>query len=421
MAQFDYTAKSRDGKSISGTVDAADRRGAISAVERLGLTPLLVTEKSEAAKKKMKAERGKSGGGKSMFRLSRPNHMSRNEVSLFTSELCDLIEGGMTLGNALNRLASRGDGESGPSQVITALRDSIVEGASFSTALEKFPKIFSPIFINMIRAGEASGALTDVLRRLIEHQERAAAVRSKVTKAMVYPVIVLIMGFGVAIYAMTNILPKFKTIFDSMGPDGLPPMTKMLIGISDWTKKFGLFMVIFIIAGILALYRWIQTPKGRRKWDGFKLKMPLVRGIVASATYANFARTLQSLLENGVPVLQALKITSQTVGNAVIGDELINARERVTDGTTISGPLAAGGVFPRAIIDLISTGEDTGDMPGALGHVAKRYENELERNVDIFTSALEPIMIFVVAIIIGFIAISVMQAVLSVTSGANIR
>ena len=177
MAQFEYTAQSRDGKSISGTVDAADRRGAISAVERRGLALLLVTEISEAAKKILKAERGKSGGGKSMFRLSRPNHMSRNEVSLFTSELCDLIEGGMTLGNALNRLASRGDGESGPSQVITALRDSIVEGASFSTALEKFPKIFSPVFINMIRAGEASGALTDVRRRLIEHQERAAAVR----------------------------------------------------------------------------------------------------------------------------------------------------------------------------------------------------------------------------------------------------
>ena len=421
MPQFDYTAKSRDGKSTSGTVDAADRRGAISAVERLGLVPLVVTEKSEAAKKKMKAERSKSAGGKSRFKLTRPNHMNNNEVALFTSELCDLIEGGMTLGNALNRLAARGDGESGPSQVITSLRDSIVEGASFSTALEKFPKIFSPIFINMIRAGEASGALTDVLRRLIEHQERAAAVRSKVTRAMVYPVIVLIMGFGVAIFAMTYILPKFKTIFDSMGEDGLPPMTKMLIGISAWTVKYGLFMIIFIIAGIFALYKWIQTPKGRRKWDALKLKLPLVKGVVASATYANFARTLQSLMENGVPVLQALKITSQTVGNAVIADELMNARERVTDGTTISGPLAAGGIFPRTIIDLISTGEDTGDMPGALGHVAKRYENELERNVDILTTALEPIMIFVVALIIGFIAISVVQAVLSVTSGANIR
>jgi type II secretory pathway component PulF len=347
--------------------------------------------------------------------------MSGNEVMLFTGELCDLLEGGMTLGNALNCLASRGDGESGPSQVITALRDSIIEGANFSAALEKFPKVFSPIFINMIRAGEASGALTDVLKRLITHFERAHAMHSKVIGAMVYPVIVLIMGFGVAVFAMTYILPKFQTIFDQMGHDALPTMTKMLIGISEWTKKYAILVLIAMIAGVIALRKWIQTPPGRRKWDGLKLKLPLVRGIVASATYANFARTLQSLLENGVPVLQALKITSQTVGNAVIGDELLNARERVTDGTTISGPLAAGGVFPPTIIDLISIGEQTGDMPAALGHIAKRYENELEKNVTIFTAALEPIMIFVVALIIAFVAISVMQAVLGVTSGMNIK
>ncbi|NLB70020.1 MAG: type II secretion system protein [Lentisphaerae bacterium] len=421
MAQFNYTAKSRDGKNKAGIVDAADRRGAISAVERMGLIPLTITEKSGATKQKSKSGKTKSGKPRSAFKLTRPNHMTKNELSLFTGELCDLIDGGMTLGNALNRLGSRGDGESGPSQVITALRDSIVEGASFSAALEKFPKIFSPIYVNMIRAGEASGALTDVLRRLIEHQERSAAVRAKVTSAMVYPAIVLVMGFGVAIFAMTSILPKFKTIFDSMGPDGLPPMTKMLIGISDWIKKYGILLICFIVAAIIGLYKWIQTHKGRRKWDNLKLTLPLIKGIVASATYANFARTLQSLMENGVPVLQALKITSQTVGNSVVGDELLNARERVTDGTTISGPLAAGGVFPRTIIDLISIGEDTGDMPSALGHIAKRYENELNRNVEIFTSALEPIMIFAVALIIGFIAVSVMQAVLSVTSGANIK
>lgn len=419
MPQFDYTAKSKDGVKSTGQVDAQDRRGAFAAVEKLGLIPLAVTQKSESAKAKQKAAKAKVK--KSGFKLARPNHMSSNEVMLFTGELCDLLEGGMTLGNALNCLASRGDGESGPSQVITALRDSIIEGANFSSALEKFPKAFSPIYVNMIRAGEASGALTDVLKRLITHFERAQAMHSKVIGAMVYPVIVLIMGFGVAVFAMTYILPKFQTIFDQMGPDGLPTMTKMLIGLSEWTKKYAILVAIAIIAGIIALRKWIQTPSGRRKWDGLKLKVPLVKGIVASATYANFARTLQSLLENGVPVLQALKITSQTVGNAVIGDELLNARERVTDGTTISGPLAAGGVFPATIIDLISIGEQTGDMPSALGHIAKRYENELEKNVTIFTAALEPIMIFVVALIIAFVAISVMQAVLGVTSGMNIK
>jgi len=420
MPQFEYTAKSRDGKNSAGFVDAADRRGAIAAVERLGLIPLNVARRSDSAKARPKAAKGAKSGS-SAFKLARPNHMSANEVMLFTGELADLIEGGMTLGNALNCLASRGDGQSGHSQVITALRDAIIEGATFSSALEKHPKIFSPIYINMIRAGEASGAMTDVLQRLIAHFERSHAMHSKVVSAMVYPVIVLIMGFGVAVFAITYILPKFQTIFDQMGAENLPAMTKMLIGISDWSKKYAIFLAIGIVAGIFALRQWIKTPRGVRKWDGLKLKLPLIKGIVASAIYANFARTLQSLLENGVPVLQALKITSQTVGNTVVGDELMTARERVTDGTTISGPLAAGGVFPQTIIDLIAIGEQTGDMPAALGHIAKRYENALERNVAIFTSALEPIMIFAVAIVIAFVAISVMQAVLGVTSGMNIK
>lgn len=419
MPQFDYTAKSRDGIKSTGQVEAGDRRAAIAAVEKLGLVPLSLTQKVDSVKAKRKAAKDKAG--KSTFKLTRANYMSSRDVLLFTGELCDLLEGGMTLGNALNCLASRGDGESGPSQVITSLRNSIIEGANFSTALEKFPKVFTPIFVNMIRAGEASGAMTDVLKRLIIHYERASEIRAKVTGAMVYPVIVLIMGFGVAVFAMTYILPKFKTIFDQMGPDGLPTMTKMLIGMSEWFKKYSIFALLVIIASIYSLHKWIQTPPGRRRWDGLKLKTPLVKGIVASAIYANFARTLQSLLENGVPVLQALKITSQTIGNAVVGDELSKARERVTDGTTISGPLAAGGVFPPTIIDLLAIGEQTGDMPAALGHIAKRYESELNKNVTIFTTALEPIMIFVVALIIAFVAISVMQAVLGVTSGVNIK
>lgn len=422
MAQFEYMAKSRDGTKHNGQVEAADRRGAISAVERLGLVPLSVTQLSESAKANAKRNAARrKATGKLTFKLARPNYMSMRDTLLFTGELCDLLEGGMTLGNALNCLAARGDGESGPTQVIGALRDAIIEGANFSSALEKFPKAFPPIYVNMIRAGEASGAMTDVFKRLIEHYERAAEIRSKVTTAMVYPVIVLIMGFAVAVFAMTYILPKFQTIFDQMGPEGLPPMTRMPIGTSDWIKKYFMLVLIATIAGGYALHAWIQTPPGRRRWDGLKLRVPLLKGIVASAIYANFARTLQSLLENGVPVLQALKITSETVGNAVVGDELSKARERVTDGTTISGPLSEGGIFPPMIIDLLAIGEQTGNMPSALGHIAKRYENELNKNVTIFTAALEPIMIFVVALIIAFVAISVMQAVLGVTSGVNIK
>ncbi len=346
--------------------------------------------------------------------------MNLREVSLFTGELCDLLDAGMTLGNALNCLATQAEGEPrGP--IISSLRDAIVGGANFSDALAQHPKIFSQIYVSMIRAGEASGSLPTVLRRLIGHFERLQAIRSRVVSALVYPVIVLVMGFGVGIFAVTYILPKFKTIFDQMGPDGLPKMTKILLGISDWLTHYGLVAMLAIAIGAIVLHRWTKTPTGRRAKDRFLLKAPLIRGMVASSIYANFASTLQSLLENGVPVLRALAITAETANNAVISDELLKARDRVTDGTTISGPLAAGGVFPPMLINLVSIGEQTGDLASALGHVSKRYESELDRNVTIFTTALEPILILVVALIIGFIAVSIVMAVLSVTSGANVH
>ena len=412
MPTFDYIARSKAGARVQGSLDAADRHAALVAISKLGHTPISVKAAAEAKPK------AKAAG--SFFKLSRPATMNMREVSLFTSELCDLLDAGMTLGNALNCLATQAEGENrGP--IIVSLRDAIVGGSNFSDALAKHPKIFSQIYVSMIRAGEASGSIPSVLRRLITHFERLQAIRSRVTSAMVYPIIVLIMGFAVGIFAVAFILPKFKTIFDQMGPDSLPTMTKMLLGISDWLTHYGLFAMLAIVAGVFALRRWIQTPSGRLKWDRIKLKAPLIKGMVASSTYANFASTLQSLLENGVPVLRALSITAQTANNAVISDELLKARDRVTDGTTISGPLAAGGVFPPMLINLIAIGEQTGDLASALGHVSKRYETELDRNVTIFTTALEPILIFVVALVIGFIAISIMMAVLSVTSGANVR
>ena len=164
----------------------------------------------------------------------------------------------------------------------------------------------------------------------------------------------------------------------------------------------------------------IQTERGRLAWDGFLLKIPLVRGILASGIYANFARTLGTLLANGVPVLQALGIVEKTVGNTVIGAEIHKARDRVTDGTSISGPLAAGKVLPEIMTDMLAVGEQTGDMPGALSHIARRYENELDRNVKIFTTALEPILIVVVAVMVGFVAISILMAVFNLTSGLNV-
>jgi type II secretory pathway component PulF len=401
---FIYTARNKAGEKIEGTVEANDRRAVMVQVEKLGLIPVSVKDVAAAPQATAKVK----------FGLTR-NKMSTRDVLIFTTELSDLLASGMTLGNALNCLANRKSGTIGD-KIIAELRDEIIRGASLSEAFARHPATFSKLYVSMIKAGETAGAIDEVLRRLVDHFERVQETKEKVVMALVYPMIVLFMGSLTLVFSMVYVIPQFKQIFDNIGQT-LPLPTRILIGMSGWLARYGLIAAAFIAVGIVMANRAVKTEKGMFWWHGFLLKTPLIRGIVASSTYANFARTLGTLMANGVPVLQALGIVEKTVDNAVIGKEIRNARERVTDGTTISGPLAAGKVLPTMMTDMLAIGEQTGDMTSALKHIARRYENELDRNIKIFTTALEPILIIFVAIMVGFIAVSVLMAVFSMTNG----
>ena len=416
MPTFVYSGRSRSGEKVDGTVEAVDRRGAIRQIERMGHIPASVAEQAAAAppvRQKKGSKRAPAQG-----RPSGRTRMSTREVLVFTTELSDLLASGMTLGNALNCLANRETG--GPVDTITAdLRDEIIRGSSLSEALSRHPRSFSRLYGSMIRAGEASGAVAEVLRRLVTHYERVQQVKEQVTMALVYPCIVIVLGVATLIFAMIYVIPKFKIIFESLGQT-LPLPTRMLIGSSTWLAKYGwLAALVIAFLGVMA-NRAVQTKRGRLVWHTILLRLPLIRGIVASSIFANLSRTLGTLLANGVPVLQALGIVEQTVGNVVISNEIHNARDRVTDGTTISGPLAAGKVFPRIMTDMLAVGEQTGDVSGSLSHIARRYENDLDRNVKIFTTALEPILIVIVAVMVGFVAISILLAVFNLTNGLDV-
>lgn len=410
MANFGYVALNAQKAKVSGAIEAADRRGALAALKAQGLTPLSISE--QAAPKEAKGKQG----GESFWKLSSgpAKRMKPAEVLLFTSELADLIEAGMTLGAALNSLANQGDPNSGICVVSADLRDRIMRGEAFSDAVGAHPKTFPGIYGNMVRAGEASGAMVEVLHRLTEHYERNQSMKSKIVSAMTYPAIVLGMGVVAVIFAMVKIVPQFTELFASMGRE-LPLPTRMLMAMSDGLIKYGVVYAVAAVALIVLLRKWC-TGSGRMKWDGFKLRMPLVKGLIASGAFASLAYTMQTLLANGVNVLQALRISEETCGNAVIGAELRKARERVTDGTTISGPLAQSGVFPRMMTDMMALGEQTGNLPNALGHIGKRYEAELNRNIKVFTTALEPLLIILVAVVVGFVAIAILSAVFSATS-----
>ena len=341
--------------------------------------------------------------------------MKSVEVLLFTSELADLIEAGMTLGQALQALANQGEENSAQRYVCQDLCDRIVRGETFSDACAHHPKTFQPLYSNMIRAGEASGALVEVLRRLTDHYERYDNMRGKIKSAMSYPVIVLCFGVAAVIGALVWIIPKFKKVFDSMGA-ALPLPTRILIGMSEFLIHYGWTLAIAAVVFFVWFRKWKDTPAGRAKIDGWKLKAPLIKGIVAAGAYSSLAYTLKTLLSNGVNVLQALKISEETCNNAVIAEALATARRRVTDGTSISGPLASSGVFPRMMTDMLAVGEQAGDMVSSLEHIGKRYQKDMDRNITTFTNALEPILIVLIAGAVGFVAIAILMAVFQVSS-----
>ena len=389
----------------------ARRRGA-SAPPAAPATP--------AAKDGASAASASAAGGGSIWQMSlggskERTTMKRVEVLLFVSELADLLEAGMTLGQALQALANQGEDGSGQKFVCQDLCDRIVRGESFSDACAHHPKTFPQLFPNMIRAGEASGAMTEVLRRLGEHYERDDNMRGKIKGALTYPCIVLFFGIVAVIAALVWIIPQFQKVFDSLGA-ALPLPTRMLIWASDAVIHYGWLMAISVAAFVWWLRKWSRTTAGRRAIDGLKLKAPLVKGIVAAGAFSSLAYTLKTLLSNGVNVLQALKICEETCGNAVIGDALATARKRVMDGTSISGPLASSGAFPRMMTDMLAVGEQAGDMAASLEHIGRRYQKDMDRNIAAFTNALEPILIVTIACVVGFVAIAILMAVFKVSS-----
>ena len=340
--------------------------------------------------------------------------MKEVEVLLFTSELADLLEAGMTLGQALSCLANQGEENSAQRVICRDLCDRIVNGEAFSDAVKHHPRTFQPLYGNMIKAGESSGAMIEVLRRLVDHYERNDSMKGKIKSALSYPCVVLCFGVLAVIAALVWIIPQFQKVFDSMGA-ALPLPTRILIGMSHAFISYGWFMAAGVVALVIWFRKWAASPSGRLRVDGWKLKAPLIKGIVANGVYASLAFTLKTLLSNGVNVLNALKIAEETCGNAVIGKAIAVARKRVTDGTTISGPLAASGAFPRMMTDMLSVGEQAGDMVSSLENIGKRYQKDMDRNITAFTNALEPILIVTIAAVVGFVAVAILMAVFNMS------
>jgi type II secretory pathway component PulF len=295
-----------------------------------------------------------------------------------------------------------------------------MEGKGLSEAMSRQPHIFTEVYINMVKAGEQSGALQEVLRRLSDHYNRFAEVQSKFKSALIYPAIVASVGVLIVIFFMVFMLPKFLAIFQSINME-LPWATQMLVSSSRFVTKFWWLLILMGICVWVVVNRFRATPAGRRKIDEWKLKMPIFGKLNQLNLFGQFSRTLGTLLSNGVSVLNALKITEDVMPNVILKEAIVKTREAVTDGKTLADPLARSKVFPQLMIDLIRIGEETGDVPGALNNVADTYENELTIQLRVVTNLIEPTMIILMAVGVGFLLFSVLSAMFKMTSSIGMQ
>ena len=413
MPVFQYKARDTSGGQTSGTINSPDRSAAVSELMNQGLTPINISggDDSAPASKQASATSADAPARRFGRRRKKPK---LQDLANFTRQLANLLKAGMPLTGALRSMASL-DSEGIDETVCAQLLADVKEGRNLSASMGKFPDIFPEMYLNMVRAGESSGSMVEVLQRLADHYERFAEVRGKIISALVYPAFVMGLGFVLIFVFMSYILPKFMQIFDGMNVT-LPLSTQILQGLSAFFATW--WWLILMVGGMFAFLvkSYISSPRGRERFDGWVLTAPLISRIVRPNLFGQFSRTLGALLGNGVPVLTALKITESVVQNVVIQQAIAKTREGVTDGKTIAQPLARGGVFPKLLVDLVHIGEETGDVPTALNNLAETYDNELTVNLRAVTTLIEPILIVFIAGVVGFMLVGVLQAMFKITS-----
>jgi type IV pilus assembly protein PilC len=424
MARFNYVALDTRGQEATGLVEAPSSNAAISQLRQAGYFPTSVIEEaiSSADGKEARQRAAKMAGvtkprAKKGIVLFQRKKVKSKILMIFTRQLATLIDSGLPLLRSLNVLAKQ-ERDKVLKKTINKVADSVQSGSTFSDALALHPRIFNDLYVNMVKAGEVGGVLELVLNRLSEFQEKAAKIKNKVVAAMVYPAIVMTMAVGILGFLLVFIVPKFETIFhDLLGDKPLPPVTRLVIGASDFLKNHGLIVLGIVIAAI-TLYKFMgRTRGGRFVIDSFKLRMPLFGNLNRKTAISRFARTLGTLVTSGVPILQALNITRETAGNSSIARAISQVHDSVKEGESIVQPLEASRVFPPMVVSMVDVGEETGKLPEMLLKIADVYDDEVDNAVAAITSMLEPIMIVFLALIVGTIVLALFTPLISIITG----
>jgi type II secretion system protein F len=410
MPTFTYKAKKGTGETVSGSLAADSERGVLDALDRLKLFPLELRQATAAEIGATVPQKRHGAGAMAAF----GRKTSSNDVCNFTRQLSDLLGAGVPLNQALISLAAQ---TTKPAlvDVIEKLREDVSAGTSFSEAMTHHPKVFSPLHISMVKAGETGGFLEDVLERISVFLEREEELRNRVKSAMAYPVLLMVVGTCAVVFLLTFFIPKFAVIFNDLGGT-LPLPTRILLAVSGFLQGYGLFLAAGLVAAFFLLKRYTATADGRLWWDKFKLAMPVVGTIGQRSAISRFSRTFGTLLKSGVPVLQALEISKEALANLAMANEIEKVRESVKEGKSIAQPLRGSACFPPTVVDMLAVGEEAGNLEEILLRIAQRYDSEVDRAVKLFVSLLEPMMILVMAGIVGFVVISMLLPVFTLNS-----
>ena len=411
MPHFAYTAVDAQGKTHQGTVEANSAADAAAAIKKQGRFPTNIAETAAAAG----AVKGKGlslpfsfGGG------SGTGKVPAKVLTVFTRQLSTLISAGLPLLRSLRTL-SKQEKNANLKKIMASLAESVEGGTTFSEALAQHPKAFNKLYVNMVKAGELGGVLEVVLTRLAEFAEKSQRIRGKVTSAMVYPIVVLTIAVGIVTFLMLFIVPKFEAIFkDMLGGRPLPFITQTIMDISRFIQGHFFLLAGMLVLAVVGLRLSMRLPGVPAKVDQFKLKLPLFGDMLTKTAVARFSRTLGTLVSSGVPILQALQITRDTAGNERVSQAIETIHDNVKEGESMVAPMEASQIFPPMVVSMVQVGEETGQLPDMLTKVADVFEEEVDTAVAGLTSLLEPVMIVLLALIVGTIVVALFLPLITI-------
>ncbi|MDD2534436.1 MAG: type II secretion system F family protein [Eubacteriales bacterium] len=390
MAKFAYKVMTPTNETLRGSINAKDRTDALVLLREKGYRPIAVSQKVEA---------------KDIDIMAITNRVKIKDIAVFARQFYTMLNSGISIIQCLDILRQQFDNKH-LREIINELYESVQKGSSLSDSMKQYKRVFPELLINMIEAGEASGNLDAVLQRMAEHYEKDTRIRRKIQGAMVYPIVLSVITTLVVVFLLTFVLPTFIEMFTSSGVE-LPLPTRILLGASEFLTSYWYVVLGVILLSAYLIRRFNKTEQGKHFFDSIKLSLPIVKHVTIRVATARFARTLSTLLASGIPLLNGMEITARVVGNKVVEQTILSIREDVRKGFDLAGPIRRSKLFPPMVDSMIHIGEESGSLDDVLKRTADFYDEEVEMSIQKMTSMLEPLMIVIMALVVGSIVIAI--------------